>query len=450
MKKSSLLLCSLLVSLFFVVACNHSKGGGNNNKDPDPTPSLKPEGVTTDEALTIIQENKGNKDFVIFDVRTKAEFKEGYLKGHLEESEDAPYGGVMQHDRYDENYDQFLSTLDKTKRYLIHCRTDVRSKYTFEELKKKGFKKIQYIIGGYTKWANEGKPIEHPDYEKAVDVLITGDKIKTNSTIKFNFLVTDLDGDPLRKAVLSLQVFLGTNEIEKKDDLKTDNTGKAEYTFDATSKTKGAYRLICTVTHKTVHENFKSVEGHYYFEVAEQDEVVGGSASEITPEDDITTDIANKFYNRNVYGYKVYDRERNVVSLAKPVDVSKPTMVILFSPTCLGCMVKAKELDKYNLDNINFIPVLTSIDEEDLENEISHNEELLKKNELSSMVPHALYDAKDKIWLSRFKFKTTPKFILINKEGQIKDIIHGGENVKTADILKKMVNMFGVPEFKFK
>ena len=50
MKKCILLLCSLVVSLGFIMSCNHS--------NPD-NATLK-EGVTTDEALAIINENKGD------------------------------------------------------------------------------------------------------------------------------------------------------------------------------------------------------------------------------------------------------------------------------------------------------------------------------------------------------------------------------------------------------
>lgn len=456
MKKFSLFLCSLLVSLAIVTACNHSNSKDKDKPSQNDEP-LSPEAVSTDEALAIIEQNKGNKDFVILDVRTDAEFKEGYLKGHLEVSEeeenDHYHGGVLQHNYYADDIDQWLSSLDKGKRYLLYCRTNVRSEKSFNKLKAAGFKKIQYILGGYTKWANEKKPTEKPEYEKALDIHIVGDKIKTNSTIKFDFTTTNLVGDPLRKAKISLQVLFNGAEVAK-EELVMDNDGKKTYTFDATSKTKGQYRLICKGTHEDANKDeYKPVEAYYYFEVAEADEAVTGNAGDIKITDDVTSEMAEKFYNRNIYGYKAYNRDEQAVSLESSVkDRSKPTLVIFFSPLCGGCMTKAQELVKYNLDSITVIPILTSIDESKLKDEIKKNEKMLKDDyHLDELVPSALYDAKDKIWGSRFKFNSTPKFVLINKEGQVKNIIHGGNDMSVEnDLLKKMAEMFNLPAFQKK
>ena len=70
---------------------------------------------------------------------------------------------------------------------------------------------------------------------------------------------------------------------------------------------------------------------------------------------------------------------------------------------------------------------------------------------LNDLVPIALYDVKDDIWFARFKFTATPQFVLINKEGQIKDIIYGGaEGVTMETILKKMATKFSLPTFELK
>lgn len=464
MKKCSLLLFSLLVSLFFVVACNHSNKGNEANKDNEGTESdapLSPEVVSIEEAKTIIEKHKGNKNFVILDVRTDGEFKEGYLQGHLytEDTEDDDLAGVVQHDFYAPDFDQWISTLDKAKRYLIHCRTQVRSKVAFDKMKALGFKKIQYMYGGYTDWAKAyPNQLRKPKYELAVDIQIKCDKIKTKDTIKFDFLVTNLQGDPLRKAELEAKVMSDNTEVEKTS-LKTGNDGTTTHTFDATGKTKGTYRLVCTGTHKSTEgADYKPVEAYYYFEVADQDEAVSGSKDEIATNDEIglTAKVIEKFYNRNVYGYQVYDNTATAVSLGKSVNKDKPTLLILFSPLCGGCMVKAQELDKYKLDSINLLPVLTSIDESDLQAEIKKNEKKLKDDfHLDSMVPLALYDAKDKIWGSRFNFLVTPIFILINKEGQIKDIIYQFEKGEKEEVfiqklLKKMETKFGLSQFTTK
>jgi len=456
MKKINLLLCSLLVSLFFVTACDHSN---KKPEDPKPAPNpgpniddpLKPEKVTIEEANTIIEAHKGNKDFVILDVRTDAEFKEGYLQGHLytEDTDDNDPAGVLQHDFYDPNFDQWILTLDKAKRYLIHCRTDKRSEKAFNKMKAAGFKKIQYIEGGYTAWAKKyPNKLRKPEFDLAVDIQIKGDKIKTTGEIKFDFLVTNLQGDPLRKAKLNAKIVLDATDVETKE-VEMGNDGKNTYTFNAAGKTKGAYRLICTVAHKSTEGvDYKPAEAHYYFDVAEQDVAVSGSEDDIATDDVVSSEVRKKFYNRNIYGYKAYNSKEEVVTLGKSIDKTKPTLLILFSPLCGGCMVKAQELDKYKLDSINLIPTITSVNEDNLKEGIAQTEKQLKDDfNLGSMVPSALYDAKDKIWFSRFKFNVTPIFILINKEGQIKDIVYGSNEMKVETLLNKMETKFGLPKF---
>lgn len=452
MKKRSLLLCSLLVSLIVAVACNHS-----NQEE-----SLK-EMVTIEEAKVIIAENKGNENFVLLDVRTNAEFKEGYLEGHLEDpdvSEEDPYKkqkGVLQYDYYDKDFASWILGLDKAKRYLVYCRTQNRAKKAFDILKDKGFKKIQYMYGGYTAWSKANRTdssygIVKLPYEKAVDVLITGDKIKTNSTIKFDFLATNLDGDPARHAKLSLKI-LSPSDVEiATQELKAGDDGKVSHIFDLTGKSQGKYKLVCNATHKDSEGgDYKPVEALYYFEVAAQDEVVSGSATEIQvdPKDIKGIARAKKFYNRNIYGYQVRNRENKVVTLEKSVDSSKPTLVLFFSTKCQGCMKKSQELIKYKLDNINLIPIITSLDLTKLETEIAKTEKDLKDEYgLGSIINITLYDAENGIWGSRFKFGETPQFVLINKEGQVKNIMDGDVTIKA--ILDEMQTKFNLPAFELK
>ena len=464
MKKCSLLLSSLLVSLAILTACNHSnsKDDGKHNQEDEILKDM----VTIQEAKAIIEKNAGNENFVLLDVRTNTEFKEGYLVGHLPEVDDdetdlfKKQRGVLQHDFYNTDFESWLSKLDKAKRYLVYCRTQVRSKAAFDKLKALGFKKIQYMHGGYTAWATAGAEykVYHPPYKKALDVQIVGDKTKTKSTIKFDFISTNLDGDPARRAKLSLKVipYSGGTAIGEKEE-QTGNDGTCSWSFDATSKPAGKYKLVCEVTHKDAEgNNYEPVEAHYYFEIASTDEPVSGSADEITTDDKvIKPELAKKFYNKNVYGYKAYNNARQVVTIGEKVDQTKPTLMLFISTTCPGCMTKAQELVKYKWDNINVVPILTSVntnDGKEIEKGITDTENALKNTyNLNDLVPIALYDVKDDIWFARFMFTATPQFVLINKEGQIKDIIYGGaEGVTMETILKKMATKFSLPVFELK
>jgi len=422
MKKRIFLIYALLVGVFVMTACNHS----NNTETDD---SSAKDAVSVEEAFNIIKENESNSQFVLLDVRTKAEYNEGHLKN------------ATQNDFFAPDFYNWLLNLEKEKRYLIYCRTDNRAQKVFNRLKSAKFKHIQYIKGGFTAWANSGYPVERPEYKKVLDVHIQGDKTQTNSTIKFEFIVTDLDNNPIRKSKLSLQVFLDNSKVESAD-ITMDDAGKGVYNFDAQSKAQGAYRLICTAE----KEGYQPCDAYYYFDVASQDVAVSGSYSDIKEDADVTAELAKKFYNRNIYGYKVYDRTQRLIALGDVVNKSSPTLVIFMSPLCTGCMDKAKDLFGYDLKGITVIPVITSVDE-NLAIGIEQTERLLTNLGLSSIIATSVYDSKDEIWFSRFKFSTTPKFVLINKEGQIKDIVHGSENLQIATLITKIETMFNLSPF---
>lgn len=430
MRKCNLLLATLLISLLSLTACNQANSKNSNDNKPNKRPDIviTKDAVTVEEARIIIKENEGNTSFVLLDVRTNAEYNEGHLKN------------AVQHDFYSQDFDTWLLSFDKEKRYLVYCRTQVRSKKAFDKLKKAGFKYIQYIEGGFTEWGNKRYEFEKPAYKKVLDVHVTADKIKTNSTINFAFTVTDLNDDPIRKCPLSLQLFLNNTLIESKT-ITMDDKGKSSFLFDGQSKAQGAYRLVCTAT----KENYESGVAYYYFDIATQDEMVAGSAEEIKKEADITEKMAVKFYNRNIYGYKAYDKTQKLISLGDLVN-NEPALLLFISPSCATCMEKAKDLIEYDLEGIKLIPIITSVDA-DIAKGISKTEEQLKALGLESIIPIALYDSKDEIWFSRFKFATTPKFILINKEGQIKDIIHGSQTLKITTLIKRMEGLFALPPF---
>lgn len=104
--------------------------------------------INPEEGLQIIKKNKDYTDFVILDVRTPPEFEES----HLQQAKLLDY--------YSPNFKEELQKLDKSKRYLIYCRTGVRSVETLNLMKNLGFKEVYNLIGGLNLWKSEGMPLK--------------------------------------------------------------------------------------------------------------------------------------------------------------------------------------------------------------------------------------------------------------------------------------------------
>ncbi len=105
------------------------------------------EDVTPGEAYALIQENRGNKDFIIIDVRTPEE----YADGHIEKAVNLDY--------YSETFRSELDKLDKSKTYLVYCRSGRRSAGALDMMKELGFDKVYNMAGGILEWEAAGLPV---------------------------------------------------------------------------------------------------------------------------------------------------------------------------------------------------------------------------------------------------------------------------------------------------
>ncbi len=80
------------------------------------------------------------KNVVVLDVRTPGEFNSGHLKGAR---------------LLDVNNHQFasgISKLDKTKTYLVYCRSGARSMQAIRKMKAAGFTRLVNLDGGILGW----------------------------------------------------------------------------------------------------------------------------------------------------------------------------------------------------------------------------------------------------------------------------------------------------------
>lgn len=104
------------------------------------------ENITPQETYTSIQENQGNPDFVIIDVRTPEEFTGGYIEG------------AINIDFYSETFADELDILDKNKVYLIYCRSGARSGSALDIMEELNFREVYNMTGGMIQWKAEGFP----------------------------------------------------------------------------------------------------------------------------------------------------------------------------------------------------------------------------------------------------------------------------------------------------
>ena len=84
---------------------------------------------------------------IIIDIRTSDEFRDGHLKG------------ARQIDFLEEGFAEKVRKLDRSRPYLIHCRSGGRSSSSLALWKKMKFKKVYHLDGGILAWEKAGLPV---------------------------------------------------------------------------------------------------------------------------------------------------------------------------------------------------------------------------------------------------------------------------------------------------
>ncbi|MFC5050603.1 rhodanese-like domain-containing protein [Rubritalea spongiae] len=83
----------------------------------------------------------------VIDVRSAEEYADGHIKG-------ATLLDVNAGD-----FEELLSKLDRSKVYLIHCRSGARSARALKLFKKLDFEKVYHLQGGIQAWQKAKKPV---------------------------------------------------------------------------------------------------------------------------------------------------------------------------------------------------------------------------------------------------------------------------------------------------
>jgi phage shock protein E len=85
------------------------------------------------------------KPGILVDVRTPGEVKKGAI------------ANALNLDIFDDHFEAKLDQLDKSKPVYVYCAVGGRSAEAMEIMKKKGFREVYNLSGGYTAWSKAVK-----------------------------------------------------------------------------------------------------------------------------------------------------------------------------------------------------------------------------------------------------------------------------------------------------
>ena len=140
MKKLSVIFIYLTLAVLLLKV-----GYAENDQTESETKPQVIKNITVEEAHAIIENNENSNNVVIIDVRKPEEFNQEHIQD------------ATNIDFYSDNFKDELNKLDKTKTYVIHCRSGSRSAQALEMMKQLGFREA-YNMGGIIQWKENGFP----------------------------------------------------------------------------------------------------------------------------------------------------------------------------------------------------------------------------------------------------------------------------------------------------
>jgi len=103
--------------------------------------------VSPAEAMVLITVRSGNPPFVVLDVRTPEEYDEGHIEG------------AVLRDVNGEDFEAAIGDYPRDGRYVVYCRSGVRSRTATRVMQSLGFTDIYEIEGGINAWKEAGQPV---------------------------------------------------------------------------------------------------------------------------------------------------------------------------------------------------------------------------------------------------------------------------------------------------
>ena len=119
----------LMLSILGFIGCNAQKGSSRDSK----------------EAYRLI---KADANIAILDVRTAKEFADGHV------------AGAVNIDVNQADFAQKIDQLDRSKTYIVYCRSGRRSSKAVGIMATKGFKNLYNVSDGFVGWNKNGLPFE--------------------------------------------------------------------------------------------------------------------------------------------------------------------------------------------------------------------------------------------------------------------------------------------------
>jgi rhodanese-related sulfurtransferase len=132
----------ILLSVVLITACSQATTRTTSTTVPVTTVTTTSNAptISAPDAFNLIQQNIGNPNFIIVDVRTADEYNSGHI------------AGAISIDYESAQFTDDVSLLDRTNQYLVYCKTGIRGTAATQIMVGLGFINVQNIAGGITAW----------------------------------------------------------------------------------------------------------------------------------------------------------------------------------------------------------------------------------------------------------------------------------------------------------
>lgn len=106
--------------------------------------------LTAQEAQSLIERNKDDDKFVILDLRSPDEYRQGHIEG------------ARSMNYYATNFQRMVSLLDRDATILLYCQKGRQSTLALRAMTKLGFSRMYILDGGIAEWVRAGLPLTGP------------------------------------------------------------------------------------------------------------------------------------------------------------------------------------------------------------------------------------------------------------------------------------------------